>query len=181
VREVQAGAHVVRLKGGDPFVFGRGGEELEALRAAGAKVEVVPGITTVLAVAARLRVPLTHRGAARGLHLITAHGADDALPAHDWRALAELRGTLAVYMGARTLPALTAALLAAGMDAETPAIAVENASLPTERRIPATLADIAGAVTAAGVEGPTLVLIGAVVALAETTDLPARVMQGHAA
>jgi uroporphyrin-III C-methyltransferase/precorrin-2 dehydrogenase/sirohydrochlorin ferrochelatase len=181
VREVRSGAHVVRLKGGDPFVFGRGGEELEALRAAGAEVEVVPGITAAIAAAARLGVPLTHRGAARALHLITAHGADGALPAHDWRALAASGGTLAVYMGARTLPGVASALLAAGMDAETPAIAVENASLPTERRIPATLANIAGAVAAAGVEGPTLVLIGVVVALAETTATPVRVMQRHAA
>jgi len=181
VREVQSGAHVVRLKGGDPFIFGRGGEELEALRAAGAEVEVVPGITTALAVAARLGVPLTHRGAARGLHLITAHGADDALPAHDWRALAESQGTLAVYMGARTLPDLAAALLEAGMAADMPAIAVENASLPQERRIAAPLAEIARAVAAAGVRGPTLVLIGAVVALANAAVTPAEVVQRHAA
>lgn len=181
VREVRAGAHVVRLKGGDPFIFGRGGEELEALRAAGAEVEVVPGITAALAAAARLGVPLTHRGAARGLHLITAHGADDTLPAHNWCALVESGGTLAVYMGAHTLPRLAAALLGAGMSPKTPAIAVENASLPTERRIPATLADIAKTVAAAGVEGPTLVLIGEVVALAETAAAPARGPQRHAA
>lgn len=167
VREVQSGAHVVRLKGGDPFVFGRGGEELEALRMAGAEVEVVPGITAALAAAARLGVPLTHRGASRGLHLITAHGAEAELPAQDWRALAEGGGTLAVYMGSRTIPRVAAALLAAGMAPGTPAIAVENASLATERRIPATLGDIAAAVAAAGVQGPTLVLIGAVVALAQ--------------
>lgn len=167
VREVASGAHVVRLKGGDPFVFGRGGEELEALRAAGAEVAVVPGITAALAAAARLGVPLTHRGAARGLHLITAHGAAEDLPAQDWRALAEAGGTLAVYMGVRTLPRVAAALLAGGMDPATPAIAVENASLgAAERRIPAPLSGIADAVAAAGVEGPTLVLIGAVVALA---------------
>jgi uroporphyrin-III C-methyltransferase/precorrin-2 dehydrogenase/sirohydrochlorin ferrochelatase len=181
VREVRAGAHVVRLKGGDPFVFGRGGEELEALRAAGAEVEVVPGITAALAAAARLGVPLTHRGAARSLHLITAHGADHALPAHDWRTLAASGGTLAVYMGARNLPGVATALLEAGMPADTPAIAVENASLPTERRIPANLAEIADAVAVAGVEGPTLMLIGAVVALADNAAVPARVVQRHAA
>jgi uroporphyrin-III C-methyltransferase len=181
VREVQSGAHVVRLKGGDPFIFGRGGEELEALQTAGAEFEVVPGITTALAVAARLGVPLTHRGAARGLHLITAHGADDALPAHDWRALAESQGTLAVYMGARTLTRLAEALLMAGMAAGTPAIAVENASLPEERRIAAPLAKIAGAVAAAGVRGPTLVLIGAVVALAGTAAQRATEAVRHAA
>ncbi|WP_282961845.1 uroporphyrinogen-III C-methyltransferase, partial [Plastoroseomonas hellenica] len=181
VREVRTGAHVVRLKGGDPFVFGRGGEELEALRAAGAAVEVVPGITAALAVAARLGLPLTHRGLARGLHLITAHGAEEDLPAHDWRALAAAGGTLAVYMGSRTLPRVAAALIDAGMAPEIPAIAVENASLPSERRIPATLGGIAAAVSAAAVEGPTLVLIGAVVALAGSAAAPGRAIERHAA
>jgi uroporphyrin-III C-methyltransferase len=172
VREVASGAHVVRLKGGDPFVFGRGGEELEALRQAGAEVQVVPGITAALAAAARLGVPLTHRGMARALHLVTAHGAEDDLPAQNWRALLEAGGTLAVYMGTRTLPRLTAALLGAGMPADTPAVAVENASLSEERRVPATLADIAAAVAAAGLEGPTLLLIGEVVRLAPATTFP---------
>lgn len=181
VREVRAGAHVVRLKGGDPFVFGRGGEELEALRAAGAAVEVIPGITAALAAAARLGLPLTHRGVARSLHLITAHGAEEELPAQDWRALAESGGTLAVYMGTRTLPRVAAALIAAGMAPETPAIAVESASLPGERRIPATLGGIAAAVTAAGVDGPTLVLIGAVVALAASATAPSCAIERHAA
>ena len=167
VRCAQAGAHVVRLKGGDPFVFGRGGEELESLRAAGVPTEVVPGITAALATAARLGIPLTHRGASRSLHLITAHGADDRLPEHDWSALARAGGTLAVYMGVRTLPLLAARLLEAGMAAETPAIAVENATLDTERRMPGTLGGIAEAVAAAGLTGPTLVLIGAVVAMAD--------------
>lgn len=181
VREVRAGAHVVRLKGGDPFVFGRGGEELEALREAGAEVEVVPGITAALAAAARLGVPLTHRGVSRGLHLLTAHGADGGLPAQDWRALAEAGGTLAVYMGGRTLPRVAAALLEAGMAPETPAMAIESASLAEERRIPGTLGGIAGTVAAAGVEGPTLVLIGAVLGLAGHAATPAHAMQRHAA
>ena len=180
VQQVRTGAHVVRLKGGDPFVFGRGGEELEALREAGAEVEVVPGITAALAIAARLRMPLTHRGTARSLHLITAHGRDEeGVPQHDWRALAAAGGTLAVYMGARTLPKVAEALLAAGMSPATPAIAVENATLPNERRIRRTLADIAQAIQAAAVEGPTLTLIGDVVALAEAA--PAPQMERHAA
>ena len=167
VRHAQAGAHVVRLKGGDPFVFGRGGEELESLRLAGVPTEVVPGITAALAAAARLGIPLTHRGASRSLHLITAHGADDRLPEHDWTALARAGGTLAVYMGQRTLPLLAERLLAAGMAADTPAIAVENATLPNERRMLGTLVGLADLVTAAGLDGPTLVLIGAVVAMAD--------------
>ena len=167
VQHAQAGAYVVRLKGGDPFVFGRGGEELESLRLAGVPTEVVPGITAALAAAARLGIPLTHRGASRSLHLITAHGADDRLPEHDWTALTRAGGTLAVYMGKRTLPLLAARLLGAGMDPSTPAIAVENATLPNERQMPGTLADLAERVALAGLDGPTLVLIGAVVAMAD--------------
>jgi uroporphyrin-III C-methyltransferase len=180
VQHVRSGAHVVRLKGGDPFVFGRGGEELEALREAGAEAEVVPGITAALATAARLRMPLTHRGTSRSLHLITAHGRDEeGVPQHDWRALAAAGGTLAVYMGARTLPKVAQALLDAGMSPATPAIAVENATLPQERRIRRTLADIAQAIQEAAVEGPTLTVIGDVVALAEVA--PAPQMERHAA
>jgi len=171
VRHARAGRHVVRLKGGDPFVFGRGGEELASLRAAGVPTEVVPGITAALAAAARLGIPLTHRGASRSLHLITAHGSDDRLPEHDWTALARFvqggaGGTLAVYMGVRTLPLLVARLLAAGMAPDTPAIAVENATLGNERQVPARLAGIADSVAEAGLDGPTLVLVGAVVAMA---------------
>jgi len=183
VRHAQAGAHVVRLKGGDPFVFGRGGEELESLRLAGVPTEVVPGITAALAAAARLGIPLTHRGASRSLHLITAHGADDRLPEHDWTALARAGGTLAVYMGKRTLPLLAARLLTAGMAPDTPAIAVENATLPNERRMAGTLVGLADLVTAAGLDGPTLVLIGAVVAMAdlETVEEDGVARHAHAA
>ena len=173
VERARAGDHVVRLKGGDPFIFGRGGEELESLRAAGVETEVIPGITAALATAARLGIPLTHRGAARSLHLITAHGADDRLPEHDWSALARAGGTLAVYMGVRTLPLLAARLIAAGMDPSTPAIAVENASLPNERRLRADLSGIAATVSDASIDGPTLVLIGAVVALGDAREAAA--------
>ena len=168
LRFAQDGLHVVRLKGGDPFVFGRGGEELDALRAAGVPVEVIPGVTAACAAAAGLQAPLTHRGLARSLHFVTAHGKDERLPPHDWRALAAMGGTLAVYMGVRTLPALTRALLDAGRDPGTPAVAVENASLPGERRVAGTLASIAEAVRAAGLDGPTLVLIGEVLDLARS-------------
>jgi len=178
VRNAQAGRHVVRLKGGDPFVFGRGGEELESLRAAGVPTEVVPGITAALAAAARLGIPLTHRGASRSLHLITAHGSDDRLPEHDWTALARAGGTLAVYMGVRTLPLLAARLLAAGMAPGTPAIAVENATLANERQALATLGSIADVVAAAGLDGPTLVLVGAVVAMADVARIEGARIEG---
>jgi uroporphyrin-III C-methyltransferase/precorrin-2 dehydrogenase/sirohydrochlorin ferrochelatase len=161
VEEVRQGRRLVRLKGGDPFVFGRGGEELEALRAAGAEVEVVPGITAAIAAAAQLGVPLTHRGLSRTLHLVTAHG-----PELDWAALAGAEATLALYMGTRTLEEVAAKLIAAGRDAATPAAAIENATRPDERQVVGTLADIGGKVAALELEGPTLVLVGAVVGLA---------------
>ena len=166
VREARAGAHVVRLKGGDPFVFGRGGEELDSLRAAGVPVEVVPGVTAACAAAASLQIPLTHRDVARSVHFVTGHGSDGAVPGHDWTALARAGGTIAAYMAGRTLPAVAERLMAAGMPGSTPAVAVENASRFDERRLFGTLAELPSLLAEAGFSGPTLVLIGAVVGLA---------------
>lgn len=165
VRLAQGGAHVVRLKGGDPFIFGRGGEELDSLRAAGVAVTVVPGVTAACAAAASLQVPLTHRDVARSVHFVTGHGADGEVPAHDWLALVRGGGTIAAYMAGRTLPKVASGLMAAGMAGSTPAVAVEHASRPQERRLFGTIASLPAALAAAGFEGPTLVLIGAVVAL----------------
>lgn len=162
----QSGAHVVRLKGGDPMVFGRGGEELDCLRAAGVPVEVIPGVTAACAAAARLAIPLTHRHIARSLHLITGHGADGSVPAHDWAGLARAGGTIAAYMAARTLPTVSARLIAAGLPATTPSVAIQNASRSDERRLFASLAELPGLLAAQGFDGPTLVLIGTVVELA---------------
>ena len=162
----KGGLHVVRLKGGDPLVFGRGGEELDTLREAGIPVEVVPGVTAACAAAASLQIPLTHRSVARSLHFVTGHGADGTVPAHDWTALARAGGTIAAYMASRTIGTVAAQLIAAGMDAATPAVAVENASRGHERQLPATLGTIAAAIQAAGLDGPTLVLVGEVVGLA---------------
>jgi siroheme synthase len=141
---------------------------LDALLAAGIPVEVIPGVTAACAAAAGLQAPLTHRGLARSLHFVTAHGKDEGLPPHDWRALAAMGGTLAVYMGVRTLPALTRALVDAGRDPGTPAVAVENASLPNERRVAGTLSSIAEVVRSVGLDGPTLVLVGEVLDLARS-------------
>jgi uroporphyrin-III C-methyltransferase len=166
VRLARSGAHVVRLKGGDPFIFGRGGEELASLRAAGVPVTVVPGVTAACAAAASLQVPLTHRDLARSVHFVTGHGAAGTVPAHDWLALVRSGGTIAAYMASRTLPQVAAQLMAAGMSGATPAVAVENASRADERRLFGTIADLPEALAAAGLSGPTLVLIGAVVGLA---------------
>ena len=167
VREALSGAHVVRLKGGDPFVFGRGGEELDSLRLAGVPVEVVPGVTAACAAAASLQIPLTHRNVARSVHFVTGHGTDGTVPAHDWTALARSGGTIAAYMAGRTLPVVAERLVAAGMAGSTPAVAVENASRAGERRLFGTLAELPALLVEAGFTGPTLVLIGAVVGLAE--------------
>jgi len=168
VKLAQAGKHVVRLKGGDPFVFGRGGEELDTLRAAGVPVTVVPGVTSACAAAASLQVPLTHRDVARSLHFVTGHGSDGTVPAHDWKALAEAGGTIAAYMAGRTLPTISAQLIAAGVSAATPAVLVENASRPDERHRFGTLGSLPALLAADPPVGPALVLIGQVVALSET-------------
>ena len=171
VQHAQAGRHVVRLKGGDPFVFGRGGEELETLRAARVQVDVVPGVTAACAAAASLQIPLTHREMARSVHLITGHGSDGALAELDWRSLASGQGTIAAYMAKTTLPKLAQRLMAAGLDGATPAVAVENASRPGERKIFSTLAALPALLAAEHTAGPTLVLIGAVVAQAGAAAL----------
>ena len=174
VRHARQCSRVVRLKGGDPFVFGRGGEELDSLRATGVPVEVIPGVTAACAAAASLQIPLTHRGVARSLHFVTGHGSDGAVPAHDWAALVSGGGTIAAYMSARTLSSIAASLIGAGMPGATPAAAVTNASRPDERRLSGTLASLPALLAEAGFDGPTIVLIGAVVGLAATgiAELP---------
>jgi uroporphyrin-III C-methyltransferase/precorrin-2 dehydrogenase/sirohydrochlorin ferrochelatase len=165
----QSGAHVVRLKGGDPMVFGRGGEELDCLRAAGVPVEVIPGVTAACAAAARLALPLTHRHVAKSLHFVTGHGDDDAVPAHDWAALARSGGTIAAYMASRTLSTVVARLVAAGLPPTTPAAAVQNASRANEQQLFAPLSKLPEVLAKQGFSGPTLVLIGHVVGLAQPT------------
>jgi uroporphyrin-III C-methyltransferase len=170
----QGGAHVVRLKGGDPFVFGRGGEELDSLRAAGVPVEVVPGVTAACAAAASLQIPLTHRDVARSLHFVTGHGSDGKVPEHDWRALATSGGTIAAYMASRTLRSVAASLIEAGLTGSTPAVAVENASCHNETHLHGTLATLPDLLDADRPDGPTLVLIGAVVAMSRVVQQDAR-------
>lgn len=166
VERAQAGEHVVRLKSGDPFIFGRGGEELAALRDAALDVEIIPGVTAACAAAARLGVPLTESGFASGIHFLNGHGREDGLPAQDWTALAASPATLAVYLGAGSVSRLAPRLIAAGMAADMPALAIENASLPGERAVIGTLAELPARLEALGPTGPILVLIGRAVALA---------------
>ena len=155
------GKRVVRLKGGDPMIFGRAGEEIAALKAAGVDVEVIPGVTAASAAAASLQVSLTERAVARRLQFITAHARDGKLPEDlDWRALADEGATTAVYMGLKTLPPLVARLLAEGLAPDTPAVIVERASWESERRIASTLLDLPATAASSGLVGPCLVLIG---------------------
>jgi uroporphyrin-III C-methyltransferase len=162
------GLTVVRLKGGDPFIFGRGGEELEACRAAGVVCHVVPGVTAALAAGASAGAPLTHRGAAQAVTFVTGHAAAGD-PDLDWPSLARANQTVVIYMGVSTAPAIAAKLLAAGRDGATPALIVQDASLPTERRIVTTLAGLGEA--AAVVEGAGLLIVGEAMALALPSPL----------
>lgn len=167
------GLQVVRLKGGDPFVFGRGGEELLALREAGIEAEVVPGVTSALAAAAGAGVPLTHRGLAQAVTFVTGHAAvkdgEAAEPDLDWTVLSRPNHTVVVYMGLTTAPMLAQRLIGAGRAGSTPVLIVENASRPDERRLLTRLAELPKA--AAGLDGPALLVIGEVAALAEVEPI----------
>ncbi len=158
------GLEVVRLKGGDPFVFGRGGEELLACRAAGVPCEVIPGITAAQAASALTGAPLTHRGLAQAVTLVTGHAAEGEAPDLDWAALARPNQTVAVYMGLASAAAIAVRLLAAGRASGTPVLLVENASRAAERRVLTPLGELAEA--AAGMDGPAVLLIGETAALA---------------
>ena len=167
VERAQAGKVVVRLKGGDPFVFGRGGEEALALRAEGIPFEVVPGITAGVAATAYAGIPVTHRGLASAVALITGHeDPDKEETAIDWPALAAFPGTLVFYMGVRQLPHIAASLIAAGRPASEPAAIVERGTLPHQRTVTGTLATIAERARAEGVRAPSITVVGAVAGLA---------------
>jgi uroporphyrinogen III methyltransferase/synthase len=166
VEHGRTGATVVRLKGGDPFVFGRGGEEAEALTAAGIEFEVVPGVTAGIAAPAYAGIPVTHRDEASAVAFVTGH-EDPAKPesAIDWPALAAFPGTLVLYMGVRRLPEIAARLIEAGRSADEPAAVVERGTLPGQRTVTAPLAEIATA--AADVRPPAVTLVGPVARLRE--------------
>ncbi len=163
VAEARAGHEVVRLKGGDPMIFARSGEELAALRAAGIECEIVNGITAGIAAATALGVPLTHRALCHGAIFVTAHAHAGAGP--DWKALAATRMPLVIYMGVARCEELQRDLLAAGFAASTPTAIVSNATQPDERRVSAPLARLAGAIGAAGIRSPAVIIVGEVARL----------------
>ena len=177
IREARAGNVVVRLKGGDPFIFGRGGEELETLRAAGIAVEVIPGVTAASAAAAAIGAPLTHREHAHGVTFVTGHAARPE-DEPDWDALVASGLTLAIYMGVGRAAAIVARLLAAGMAADMPVVVVANASRPQQSVIDASLVDIVDRLsTATPAMNPAVMLVGRSVARECATEVVLREMR----
>ncbi|MBC5729336.1 uroporphyrinogen-III C-methyltransferase [Pseudoflavonifractor hominis] len=161
---------VVRLKGGDPFLFGRGGEELELLARHGVPFEEVPGITSAIAAPAYAGIPVTHRDFCSSLHIITGHRRAGEKLDIDFAALCRAKGTLVFLMGVSALPDICAGLLAAGMDGSTPAAVVERGTTPDQRRISATLEELPARAAAAEVRSPAVIVVGGVCALAEEFD-----------
>lgn len=162
----EAGATVVRLKGGDPLVFGRGGEEMDFLQQQGIRVQVIPGITAASGIAAELGIPLTHRGVATSVRFLTGHsrkgGTDPLFVAEN---AADPDTTLVVYMGLGTLPSLAQKLMDHGLPCDTPAVAVERGTTSLQRSVFAELKDFASEIQSAGLVSPTLIIIGKVVEL----------------
>jgi uroporphyrin-III C-methyltransferase / precorrin-2 dehydrogenase / sirohydrochlorin ferrochelatase len=165
VASAQEGLRVVRLKGGDPFIFGRGGEELEAVRAEGIEVHVVPGISSALGCAASAGVPLTHRDHAQTLTFVTGHAKEGGVPDLDWPALARPAQTVVVFMGVDTAPVIAEKLVAAGRAAETPVAIIENGTRADELRVFGTLGELPFLVEEEGIRGPALLIIGEVAGL----------------
>jgi uroporphyrinogen III methyltransferase/synthase len=168
LEHARAGRRVVRLKGGDPFVFGRGGEEALVLREAGIPFEVVPGVTAGIAAPAYAGIPVTHRDVASGVAFVTGHeDPDKPESAIDWPALAAFPGTLVFYMGVRTLPRIAERLVAGGRPPTQPAAVIEQGTLPGQRTVLATLADIADRAQEERIRAPAITLVGEVAAMRE--------------
>jgi uroporphyrin-III C-methyltransferase len=173
IEATNAGKRVVRLKGGDPFIFGRGGEELEALRLAGIEVEIVPGISSALGCAAAAQIPLTHRDMAQAVTFVTGHAALGQEPDLDWNALARSNQTVVVFMGVGTADTIAARLVAAGRDPATPVAIIENGTRANEISAFGALGNVADVIYSAGINGPALLIIGEVVALAQRNQTAA--------
>ncbi len=166
VEHARAGKTVVRLKGGDPFVFGRGGEEAQALVEAGIRFEIVPGVTSAIAVPAYAGIPITQRGVARSVAFITAHNADAAPLDLNWEGLARGVDTLVFLMGVKNLPEIVTSLREAGHPLHTPVAVIERGTLPQQKTTVGTLADIQA--KAVGIQPPSIIVVGEVVNLHET-------------
>ncbi|MFG1689606.1 uroporphyrinogen-III C-methyltransferase [Nonomuraea sp. NPDC049269] len=172
IDRARQGKFVVRLKGGDPFVFGRGGEEMIACARAGIPVLVVPGITSAVAVPAAAGVPVTHRGASQEFHVISVHVApDDPQSTVDWPGLARSRGTLVLMMAVERLAKVAEALLRDGRPPETPVMVVQDGTLPTQRAVVAPLSTVADRVSAAGIRPPAIVIVGDVVRVGQEVEM----------
>ncbi len=169
IERARAGRCVVRLKGGDPFVFGRGGEEIIDLAAAGVPFEIVPGVTAACAASAYSGIPLTHRGIVRACTLVTGHLIDGRCEL-DWEALARPGQTIVVYMGVAAIGIICEQLVAHGMDRATPAAAIRNASVGSQQTVIGTLADLPARLGRAGLLPPVTVIIGEVVKMREQLD-----------
>jgi uroporphyrin-III C-methyltransferase / precorrin-2 dehydrogenase / sirohydrochlorin ferrochelatase len=173
IEQARKGRRVVRLKGGDPFVFGRGGEELQALRAAGVETHVVPGITAAIGAAASVGAPLTHRELSHAVTFISGRGKDGAEPSYEWRALASANHTLVVYMGVDMAGEIAAKLFEAGRAASTPLVIVENATTQKARHVKGRLGELAQIVAREAIAAPSIIIIGEVAALASEADIAA--------
>jgi uroporphyrin-III C-methyltransferase/precorrin-2 dehydrogenase/sirohydrochlorin ferrochelatase len=179
VRLAREGKRVLRLKGGDPFIFGRGGEEIEVLAEEGIPFQVVPGITAASGCATYAGIPLTHRDHAHSVSFVTAHGRDGLLDL-DWEHLIRPDQTLAIYMGLSSLPALVEAFARRGVDRSMPVAVIEKGTRPGQRIVTGTLGDIAGKVAAEGLGSPAMIIIGTVVTLRDKLDWGGGVEGAHA-
>jgi uroporphyrin-III C-methyltransferase len=178
IREARRGLRVVRLKGGDPFVFGRGGEECDALREAGLSVEVVSGITAGIAAPAAIGVPVTDRRCAPGVAFVTGHASDSGQPV-DWAALARSGLTLVVYMGVTRCEAIVTALREGGLAGGTPAAVISAAHTPLQRHAFATLATLAATIAAEELASPAILIIGEVVRVAAELGIAERMSKAE--
>ena len=166
LREARAGRCVVRLKGGDPFVFGRGGEERDALREAGIAVEVVPGVTSGIAAPQAIGIPVSDRRHAQGVIFVTGHAQQDR-DEPDWAALARTGMTLVIYMGVAHCARIATRLVAGGLAVDTPAAAIQHAHTPQQRSVVATIGTLADAIASAGLGSPAILVVGSVVRAAD--------------
>ncbi|MGZ8251091.1 MAG: uroporphyrinogen-III C-methyltransferase [Methylophilaceae bacterium] len=165
----EQGQTVVRLKGGDPFMFGRGGEEMLALRSAGIGVDIIPGISSGMAAPASIGIPVTHREYAHGVTFITGHTQEGSSP--DWKALAQSGTTLVIYMGMKHLATIVSDLISAGISTDMPAAAIQHGTLPEQRQVISNLGMLPMAIQQEGLTSPAIIVVGDVVRLAQSMNL----------